>query len=273
MNRHAIPIGLTPLLILVSVGSIAVACPPPPDCGPCEHWNGYSCVWNCTYGQICCDGTCVTGNCCDDDDCDECCIYHQCGSSCGYDCCRASAYEYCCGSGGYPGSTCCDYDEVCCYNPETYLYSCSQPCEVTVVDSTSCAESKEEDYECLGCITFPSIKLCADYTYRDYTGLIIKGCDYGCRYAGNAALRLSQLLYAKGQWVESAKYMEWLLQRQPPGSQEDVLGALFHLAIVYQRMGEVSAAAQTRRRFAEVANPGDPRIEILNRRMQEEVQR
>jgi tetratricopeptide (TPR) repeat protein len=95
----------------------------------------------------------------------------------------------------------------------------------------------------------------------------------GCRYAGNAALRLSALLYEKGQWVEAAKYMEWLLEKQPPGSQEDVLGALFHLALVYQRMGEGSAAEQARKRFAEVANPGDSRIETLNSLMQKEVQK
>jgi len=89
-----------------------------------------------------------------------------------------------------------------------------------------------------------------------------------CRYAGYAALRLGQLLYEKSQWLEAAKYLERFLQKQPSGSSEETLGVLFHLALVYERMGEVDAAAQVRRRFTELAGPEDPRVQLLQTRPQ-----
>lgn len=153
----------------------------------CQYW--YDECHYCSYAECdswcepwerCCWGSCQ--ECCDDDDCGtQCCMNNnKCGSLCGLDCCSDS--QYCCGPQIYPGSVCCDNDEVCCYDSETMLFSCNPPCEVTVVNSTACAESQEEFYECPGCIVFPSGDGCLNHTYRDYTGLQIKGCEYGCSH-------------------------------------------------------------------------------------------
>ncbi|OHB66979.1 MAG: hypothetical protein A2Y77_17025 [Planctomycetes bacterium RBG_13_62_9] len=87
-----------------------------------------------------------------------------------------------------------------------------------------------------------------------------------CRYAGYAALRLGQLLYEQGQWVEAAKSLERFLEERASGDLDQKLGVLFHLSVLYDRMGEKDAAEQVRRQFREAARPDDPRLGLLDGR-------
>lgn len=179
----------------------------------CEDGNGHTCDINetCCNGQCCNPKKCedcndVTGTCesrCKPENCEtcldldgdgtsscevcggdptKCCVEGECKNYCGLSCpCRED--QYCCGSSlPLPGAgECCNPDEVCCYT-DTSGFFCRPPCEIYPVDCTTCAKSHEDDYKCPGCLPFPSGYGCLCFTYREYTGLVIQGCEYGCRH-------------------------------------------------------------------------------------------
>jgi len=163
------------------------------DATVCDHFD-YDCygVWRCIHcGECNCDKcnndptnpVCMTDGNCDKTKCQECTTT---GSGCSTTCtgCKVcgGTGQFCCGSGSIPGDQqCCFPGEDCCFNSHSGHF-CAKPCEVNIIDCNSCAKSQEENYKCPGCFNEPFLDACANYTYREYTDLKIKGCDKGCSH-------------------------------------------------------------------------------------------
>ncbi len=146
-------------LFLFSLTVPAMAWPPP--CPDCYEWNGSDCVWACGSGS-CCGGSCCNEPCC------------------GEICCGVS--QYCCGDTIW-NELCCNENEVCCWGFDGMggiYYYCNPPCWDEVTDTTTCAESHEQTYECPGCTVGLVSPTCLEFTWRDYSGLTINECHDGC---------------------------------------------------------------------------------------------
>jgi len=133
-------------VVLLCFCAVATACPPP-ECPDCRIWNGNRCVWDCSYGQSCCDdacynpstqkccdppgddngypcpksNTCCSGGCCDPVLCESCIDdwCQVCGGDTNKGCCDGQCYnkttQKCCdGLGPLDIDYICDIDETCC---------------------------------------------------------------------------------------------------------------------------------------------------------------
>jgi TolA-binding protein len=74
----------------------------------------------------------------------------------------------------------------------------------------------------------------------------------------DAALKLGQLNVKKEQWAEVAYYFELFLQKKPDDPRS--IGVIYDLGTIYQKMGELTLAAEMYRLFIKMADPNDPRI-------------
>ena len=184
----------------------------------CYYGNGKTCDHN----IACCAQDCCSEeapNCCDNITCynsneNEYCCSDGNGHICGQ-------FEECCGE-----SNCCEFeqckfcvngeclvcsglpDRICC--PGIYFPTCVDECTDEVVDTETCDEAQEDEYDCPGCTSLLP-PLCHDHVWRDYTDLEIEACSGGCPMYGDQDIR-SEICYEKkycgGTYREDEKCIE-----------------------------------------------------------------
>jgi len=82
-----------------------------------------------------------------------------------------------------------------------------------------------------------------------------------------AALKLGQMSFQKGRWVEAAMYFELLLQKYPEDKRHSYV--LYYLGQTYEKMGQLAPAIAVYRQFINTADPTEPRIEGVKAKIEE----
>jgi len=86
-----------------------------------------------------------------------------------------------------------------------------------------------------------------------------------CSLAQGALLRLGHIQAQKGQWEQAAASYQRFLERYPEARQWRPI--LLHLAGTYQRMGQMTAAAELFRTYLAVADPMDEQAKAVQTRL------
>jgi len=82
-----------------------------------------------------------------------------------------------------------------------------------------------------------------------------------------AALKLGQLNFNRGQWVEAALYFELFRQKSPDDPR--LSRVLCNLGRAYEEMGQLDIAIEVYGEFIMMADPNDPRIKEIEARLEE----
>ena len=88
-----------------------------------------------------------------------------------------------------------------------------------------------------------------------------------CDWAKRAWLNLAQNYFNKAQWADAAMSFEAYLQKL--GEQRRPANVLYDLGWSYEQMNELDLAAATYREFIIVVNSSDPRVEIVQTKLEE----
>ena len=82
-----------------------------------------------------------------------------------------------------------------------------------------------------------------------------------------AALKLGQINFQKGRWVEAAMYFELFVQKYPEDKRHSYV--LYYLGQTYEKMGQLAPAIAVYRQFINTADPTEPRIEGVKAKIEE----
>lgn len=85
--------------------------------------------------------------------------------------------------------------------------------------------------------------------------------------APSAALKLGQMNFKKGQWIEAAMYFE--LYRQKCSDNQQWARVVYDLGRAYENAGAFEEAIEVYDEFIKTAEPDDPRVKTVKARLEE----
>ena len=89
----------------------------------------------------------------------------------------------------------------------------------------------------------------------------------GSKSAKDACLKLGQMSFKIGQWVEAAVYFELFLEKAPDDPRAHRV--MYDLGRAYEKMGQLELAAQVYKEFINTAEPNAPLVERIKSRLEE----
>ena len=95
--------------------------------------------------------------------------------------------------------------------------------------------------------------------------LVLEKYPY-CSLVGHACLKLGQMNFEKGQWVEAAVYFELFMEK---ASEDPRRGhVVYYLGRAYEKLEQLELAAQVYKEFINTAEPNAPLVERIKSRLE-----